>query len=151
MDKSHTQLSSCGTLIHHCRFFLCPCSVSKARSLDNKKIESEPSPDVRPRVRERVVRVRVRQAALRPIVRVPANVQELHTFCHSALFPLAGNNPFRSNRYPHAQKLQVDFRPAFIFFFNVDVKMSKNNFSLVAYLFGITPLCNGRVNNIFYF
>lgn len=37
------------------------------------------------------------------------------------------------------------------FFFNVDVKMSKNNFSLVAYLFGITPLCNGRVNNIFYF
>ena len=49
------------------------------------ELEYEASPDVRPRVRETVVRVRVRQAALRPVVRVPADNQELHTLCHSGM------------------------------------------------------------------
>ena len=49
------------------------------------ELEYEASPDVRPRVRETVVRVRVRQAALRPVVRVPTNDQELHTLCHSGM------------------------------------------------------------------
>ena len=40
--------------------------------------EIQTSADVRPRVRETVVRVRVRNAALRPVVSVTPNVQQLH-------------------------------------------------------------------------
>ena len=41
-------------------------------------VELQASADVRPRVRETVVRVRVRHATLGTVVRVSPNVQQLH-------------------------------------------------------------------------
>lgn len=41
-------------------------------------VELQASADVRPRVRETVVRVRVRHATLSAVVRVTPNVQQLH-------------------------------------------------------------------------
>lgn len=82
------------------------------------ELEYEASPDVRPRVREPVVRVRVRQAALRPVVRVPTNVQELHTFCHFGyvLFYVSQDISFGSTCDRVLRSYTRAFNPHFCFF-----------------------------------